>query len=100
MTVELAWQGSDPGLYTDAQWIRACVMDTGTGDGKNRYKLPIRVPQGGLDKQGVASATDLIGHVKGASPEAVGAAARSLQRARAQVGLAPSPALAKYAKQA
>lgn len=95
---ELAWAGSSPGNYTPAQWVRACVLDKGSGVGKARYALPIRNPDGGLSKQGVASATDLIGHVKGADPAKVATAARALQRARAQVGLAPSPALAKYAK--
>jgi hypothetical protein len=95
---ELAWAGSDPGAYSDAQWIKACVLDTGSGTPKSRYKLPIRTPQGGLDKTGVGSATDLIGHVKGASPAQVGTAARALVRARAQVGLPPSDALSKYTK--
>ena len=97
--IELAWAGSTPGAYTDAQWVRACVLDRGTGtSAKARYALPIRNPDGGLSKQGVSSATDLIGHVKGASPAAVSSAARALQRARSQVGLPPSDALAKYAK--
>lgn len=96
---DLAWAGSNPGDYSDAQWVRACVLDRGTGsNAKARYALPIRNPQGGLDKQGVASATNLIGHVKGASPAAISSAARALQRARSQVGLPPSDSLAKYAK--
>ncbi len=94
----MSWAGGTPGDYTDAQWIRACVMDTGTGAAKSRFKLPIRDPQGGISKQGIASATDLIGHVKGVSPEQVATAARSLQRARKLVGLDPDPSLATYAR--
>ena len=94
----LAWAGSDPGNYSDAQWIKACVLDTGTGTPKSRYKLPIRTPEGGLDKQGVQSAMRLISHVKGATPAQLGTAARALQRAAAQVGLKPHDALSQHAK--
>lgn len=98
LIADLAWAGSDPGAYSDSEWIRACVLDRGTGAGKARYALPIRNPDGGISKQGVASATALIGHVKGASPAAIGSAARALQRARVQVGLPPADSLKPHAK--
>lgn len=93
------WAGSDPSAYSDAQWVKACALDKGgTGPVKGRYALPIRNPQGGLEKQGVKSAMALIGHVTGASPEALGTAARILQRAAAQVGLEVSDSVKAAAK--
>lgn len=93
------WAGSDPSAYSDAQWVKACALDKGgTGPVKGRYALPIRTPEGGLAKEGVKSAMALIGHVKGASPAALGTAARILQRAAAQTGLKPTAGVIAAAK--
>jgi HK97 family phage prohead protease len=73
------WSGSSAG-YDDAQWKRACVLDRGpdAGEGKQRYGLPVREPDGTLNCRAVANARARISQVKGASAEAVARAQRKL----------------------
>jgi HK97 family phage prohead protease len=73
------WSGSSAG-YTDEQWRRACVLDRGAeaGEGKQRYGLPVREPDGTLNCRAVANARARISQVKGASAEAVARAQRKL----------------------
>lgn len=73
------WSGSSTG-YTDEQWRRACVLDRGeaAGEGKQRYGLPVREPDGTLNCRAVANARARISQVKGASSEAKAAAQRKL----------------------
>lgn len=73
------WSGSSSG-YDDAQWKRACVLDrgAGAGDGKQRYGLPVREPDGTLNCRAVANARARISQVKGASEQAVARAQRKL----------------------
>lgn len=73
------WSGSSAG-YTDAQWRQACVLDRGAeaGEGKQRYGLPVREPNGTLNCRAVANARARISQVKGASSEAIARAQRKL----------------------
>jgi len=73
------WSGSSAG-YTDEQWRRACVLDRGAeaGEGKQRYGLPVREPDGTLNCRAVANARARISQVKGASEQAVARAQRKL----------------------
>lgn len=68
--------------YDIGQWRRACLVDTGQGDvdSKSRYKLPVREPNGSLNRNGVHAAAGGhgIGAVKGISAEAKSRAARRL----------------------
>lgn len=76
------WGDFSAAYYSPEQWRRACLVDTGEGDedSKDRYKLPVREPDGTLNRNGVHAAAG--GHgvsaVKGISPEARKAAARKL----------------------
>lgn len=68
--------------YTPEQWRRACLVDTGQGDvdSKERYKLPVREPDGTLNRNGVHAAAGGhgLGAVRGITPEQRRAAARKL----------------------
>lgn len=53
-----AWSDFSQSDYDDAQWRRACLIDTGEGeeDSKARYKLPVKEPDGTLNRNGVHAA--------------------------------------------
>jgi phage head maturation protease len=74
------WSQFTQADYTDQQWARACLIDTGEGEGKQRYKLPVREPSGALNRNAVHAAAG--GHgvmaVTGVAPEKKRAAARKL----------------------
>ncbi len=71
--------------YTPEQWARACLIDTGQGDAasKSRYKLPVKEPDGAVNRAGVHAAAGVLAGARGgvqASPEQMMAAAKSLVR--------------------
>jgi HK97 family phage prohead protease len=74
------WSNFTQADYTDQQWARACLIDTGQGTGKQRYKLPVREPSGALNRNGVHAAAG--GHgisaVQGISADQRRAAAKTL----------------------
>jgi hypothetical protein len=76
------WAQFTEAMYSIGQWRRACLVDTGTGDpeSKARYKLPVREPDGVLNRNGVHAAAGGhgIGAVQGISSEQRRAAARTL----------------------
>lgn len=54
------WDGS-PGRYTDQQYRRACLVDSGDGaTPKARYKLPVREPDGTLNRNAITSAYSVL----------------------------------------
>lgn len=61
--------------YTPAEWAQACLIDTkqGAEDSKARYKLPVREPDGTLNRYGCAAAASRIDQVD--EPEGVKRAA-------------------------
>lgn len=73
------WSGSSA-RFTDEQWRRSCVLDRGAdaGEGKQRYGLPVREPNGTLNCRAVANARARISQVQGASAEAKARAQRKL----------------------
>ena len=84
-TVEFAisdkpWSDFTQADYTDEQWKRACVLDKGEGEGKQRYGLPIREPSGALNRNAVHAAAGRFNQVH-ASDEAKAKAARALRGA-------------------
>lgn len=87
-----SWDGS-ASRFTDQQWARSCVLDRGTGSGKDRYSLPIREPDGTLNASAVSSAAGRIGSVKGASLAQKKAAARALIAAYSKIGDKPPTSL-------
>jgi len=58
------WSGFSPSDYDDDQWKRACLIDTGDGEGKQRYKLPVKEPDGTLNRNAVHAAASRIGQVQ------------------------------------
>jgi hypothetical protein len=47
-----AWDPT-PARFSDAQWTRSCVVDSGEGAPKDRYSEPIREPDGTLNANAV-----------------------------------------------
>ncbi|MCP2339173.1 HK97 family phage prohead protease [Actinomadura rupiterrae] len=76
------WSNFTPADYDIAQWRRACLIDTGEGaeDSKGRYKLPVREPDGDLNRNGVHAAAGGhgLGAVTGISDAQRTAAAKTL----------------------
>ena len=61
---DAAWDGS-ASRFTIEQWRRSCLIDTGQGDpsSKDRYKVPVREPDGTYNKNGIRNALSRIGSV-------------------------------------
>lgn len=66
--------------YTPEQWRHACLIDSGTGDAdaKSRYHLPVREPDGTLNRNGVHAAAGRLDQVSGISDEQRTVAAKRL----------------------
>jgi len=98
---EKAWDGS-ASRFTDEQYAHSCVLDRGpeVTSTKERYSLPVREPDGTLNRNGVHSAAAMIHKVKGASPSILKAAAKALLRLYVKLHEAPPEALVKLAGQA
>lgn len=89
---EDGWDGS-ASRFTDQQWRRSCVLDHGTGTAKERYGLPIREPDGTLNRNAVHNAAARFSQVKNASLAQKKAAARSLIAAYGQLNEDPPDSL-------
>lgn len=98
--VDRPWDGS-AARFTIEQWRRACLIDTGIGDvsSKERYKLPVREPNGDLNRNGVHAAAARLGQVQVAA-EKKAAAARTLVRHYNEMGEEPPEGVRRMAKQA
>ena len=79
--VDASWDGS-ASRFTPQQWRASCILDTGQGDieSKGRYKLPVKEPNGDVNRNAVHAAAG--GHgisaVTGVGDDAKAAAARRL----------------------
>lgn len=95
------WGSIDQADYTEEQWRRACLIDTGEGEGKQRYKLPVKTPGGALHRGGVHAAAGGhgLGAVQGISAEKRAAAARALIRLYGEIGDEPPASLRRLAGQ-
>ena len=96
------WSSFTQADYSPQQWARACLLDTGQGDvdSKDRYKLPVREPDGAYNRGGIHAAAGGhgVGAVTGVSPEKKQAAARSLVGLyRSQLKEDPPPSLLELA---
>jgi hypothetical protein len=82
------------GDYTPAQWKTACLIDTGTGDpsAKSRYVLPVKEPDGTINRAGVHAAASRLNQVDAPSA-AKKAAAKQLVALYGDLGEKPPPAL-------
>lgn len=85
------WSG-DAEKYDDDEWKRACIVDRGEtyNTAKERYAVPVREPDGTLNRKGLASAAGALNDARGgvkAPPAALAAAKRELRRLYDQAGL-------------
>lgn len=71
------WSDFPESKYSPEQYARACLIDSGTGTGKSRYSLPVREPDGTLNRNGMAAAAGRIGQTA-VAPDKKKAAARKL----------------------
>ena len=78
------WSDFTAADYTPEQWVRACLIDTGDGNAtaKSRYKLPVREPDGTINRAGVHAAAVALSGARGggmnATAEQMMAAAKKL----------------------
>lgn len=96
-----AWGSISQADYTEEQWARACLIDTGQGEGKQRYKLPVKTPGGAVHRGGAHAAASVLGGGRGgvsASAEQKARAARALVRIyRSDLGEDPPESLLRLA---
>ncbi len=73
------WDGSSS-RFTIEQWKISCLLDTGTGDpdSKGRYRLPVREPNGNINRAACYNAAARLNQVD-APPDRKAAAARKLR---------------------
>jgi len=90
-----SWNGS-ASRFTDEEWKAACILDRGPSHRtvKQRYALPVREPNGALNRRALAAAAARIGQVQ-AHPEQINDARRELRRLYAQAGLSAPSSLEK-----
>jgi HK97 family phage prohead protease len=80
---DASWGQFTQADYSPEQWRRACLIDTGEGepDSKARYKLPVREPDGTLNRNAAHAAASVLGGGRGgvdAPTDAKRTAARKL----------------------
>jgi HK97 family phage prohead protease len=90
--VDKPWDGS-AGRFTDEEYQRSCVLDRKACGGdmadappKTRCSLPIKEPNGDINRNGVHAAAGRIGSVTNACPEAIASAKAALRSAYKQLG--------------
>lgn len=91
-----AWSGS-PAHFTDDQWQNSCLLDRGATfhTPKTRYALPVREPDGTLNKRALSAAQSALNGGRGgvkAPPAAITAAKRKLATLRDQADLSKAEA--------
>lgn len=91
------WSDFTAADYNDEQWERACILDRGEGDtAKQRWALPIREPDGTLNRNGVHAAAAALAGARGgvdAPADAKEAAAGRLRSAYRDLGEDPPDSL-------
>ncbi len=87
--------------YTPEQWRRACLIHMGpNSDNKADHKLPVREPDGTLNRNGVHAAAAVLAGARGgvdASPEQKRGAARALIRIYGELNEEPPESLRRLA---
>jgi len=85
--------------YTPEQWVRACLIHLADDLVKVNHKLPVREPDGTLNRNGVHAAAALAGARGGvdAPPEKKRAAARALIRLYRELEEDPPESLRRLA---
>lgn len=85
------WRG-DASRFTDDQWRKSCLVDRGSAftTAKMRYAVPVREPDGTLNRRAMAAASAVLGGARGgvnAPASAIAAAKAKLKTLYAQAGL-------------
>lgn len=96
------WSQFTAADYSPEQWRAACLIDTGAGDpdSKDRYKLPIKEPDGTLNRNAVHAAASVLAGGRGgvqAPAEQKAKAARALVAAYHQLREQPPDSLTSLA---
>jgi len=86
--------------YTPEQWVRACLIHLADDLVKVNHKLPVREPDGTLNRNGVHAAAAALAGARGgvdAPPEKKRAAARALIRLYRELEEDPPESLRRLA---
>lgn len=100
--VDRPWDGS-AARFTPEQYRRSCLIDTGEGetDAKTRYKLPVREPNGDLNRNALGPAAGALAGARtamtGVSGEQKQRAARALIRLYGEADMDPPDNLRRMA---
>lgn len=100
--VDRPWDGS-ASRFTPEQYRRSCLIDTGQGDvdSKDRYKLPVREPDGDLNRNALGPAAGALagarGGLTGVSTDQKKAAARKLIRLYGEADMEPPEGVRRMA---
>jgi hypothetical protein len=96
---EQAWSDYTKADYTIEQWHAACLVHIhdGTPTSKSQCKLPVKTPNGALNRNGVHAAAAALagarGGLKGVSAEQKTKAANALRRYYSQLDEEPPESL-------
>jgi hypothetical protein len=85
------WSDYTKADYTPEQWHRACLVHIhqGTPTSKDQCKIPVRTPNGEINRNGVQAAAAALAGARGgvnASPEKTSLAKRAVSRLYSQLG--------------
>lgn len=100
---ETPWSNWTKADYTLEQWHSACLVHTHDGEptSKSQCKLPVKTPDGALNRHGVHAAAAALagarGGLKGVSDEQKQKAAAALRRYYSQLDEEPPESLAEHA---
>jgi HK97 family phage prohead protease len=87
VTDNSSWDG-DPARFTIEQWRNSCLINRGGDEtAKENYSLPVRDPDGQLNRKGLAAAASRLGQVEGISADKRTTVARHIIELYGRVGL-------------
>lgn len=95
---EKPWSDYTNADYTPEQWHAACLVHIhqGAPTSKNQCKVPVRTPNGAINRNGVHAAAAALAGARGgvnASPEQLNSAKTALRRLYSQLGEEPPPSM-------
>jgi uncharacterized protein len=97
---DAAWNG-DSARFTVAQWRRSCLINRGGDENvKSNFSLPVRDPDGRLNRKGLAAAAGRLSQVEDISADQRATAARQLIMLYHEAGLPVPDGLREIAKRA
>lgn len=98
---EKPWSEYTKADYTPEQWHRACLVHQhqGSPTSKSQCKLPVRTPNGAINRNGVHAAAAALGGARGgvdASSEELASARTALARLYTELGEDAPPSIVKH----